>query len=49
MDFWDDFEEKTGLSNGLYWTAKYHSYNQRYNDIFYVITLYRSENNDFAP
>lgn len=47
MSIWDDFNEKSPLPNGLFWTAKFHSFNQRYMDLYYVITLHEKSGNEF--
>ena len=50
MDFsWPNFTKKRKLHNGLYWTAIFHSFNQRHNDLYYVITLYEKSQDDFMP
>jgi len=38
-----DFTQPNPLANGVSWTARFHSFNQRKLDVYYIITLYRQE------
>ena len=49
MDYWADFNDKTEIKKGLYWSAKLHSLNERYDDWYYVLTIYKKDNEDFIP
>ncbi|MHA1291702.1 MAG: hypothetical protein ACTSQJ_03425 [Promethearchaeota archaeon] len=48
-EYWDNFDEKTPLKDDIYWSAKFHSFNQRKNDLYYIITVYKKEQEDFIP
>ncbi|MFC1669319.1 hypothetical protein ACFL20_02945 [Spirochaetota bacterium] len=49
MDYWKDFYEKTEINNGLYWSAEFHSLNERYDDLYYVVTVYKKDIHEYIP
>lgn len=44
-----NFEEIHPLENGLFWSAKFHSWNQRTDEIYYVITIFKLNNDEYTP
>ena len=44
-----NFIEKRLLKDNYYWTAEYHSFDQRHGDIYYVMTIYEKEGETFTP
>ena len=41
-----DFNEKTLIKDNYYWSAKYHSFDQRHGDIYYVMTIHEKTNDE---
>lgn len=42
-------ENKIHIQDNSFWDAQYHSFDQRNENIYYVITLYHKEGDDFIP
>jgi hypothetical protein len=45
----EDIIEKQLLGNDLSWNAKFHSFDQRNSEVYFVLTIYKLVNDEYLP
>ena len=44
-----NFGDKHPLSTNLFWSARFESWNQRNNDVYYCITIFKKKGEKYIP